>query len=171
MTGHPGVGWMMTGAVGVLQMTTGVPGEVWMTTGVPGEVWMTTGDHGVTQMMTGCPDEMTTGGRGVAVKIQDQVLGDHLVNQGDGESVRRLVRTAGGLPETPGLLETVSGIETKIVTRVRKTVNLTEKGILIEMIVSDVPGMMLVGEGDQLRKHPAGGIQVVVKNGTEVAVT
>lgn len=81
MTGHPGVGWMMTGAVGVLQMTTGVPDVGWMTTGVPGEVWMMTGDHGVMQMMTGSPDEMTTGGRGVAVKIQDQVLGDHLVNQ------------------------------------------------------------------------------------------
>lgn len=55
--------------------------------------------------------------------------------------MRRLVRTAGGLPETPGLLETVSGIETKIGTRVRKTGNMTEKGILIEMIVSDVPGL------------------------------
>jgi len=32
-------------------------------------------------------------------------------------------------------------------------------------------GMMLVGEEDQLRKHLAGGIRVVVKNGTEVAVT
>lgn len=171
MTGHPGVGWMMTGAVGVLQMTTGVPGVGWMTTGVPGEVWMMTGDRGVTQMMTGSPDEMMTGGHGVAVKIQGQVLGDHLVNQGDGESVRRPVRTAGGLPETPGLLETVSGTETKTVTTMRKTENSTEKGILIEMIVSGVPGMMLVGEEDQLRKHLAGGIRVVVKNGTEVAVT
>lgn len=32
-------------------------------------------------------------------------------------------------------------------------------------------GMTLVGEEDQLRRTLAGGIQVVVKNGTEVAVT
>lgn len=55
--------------------------------------------------------------------------------------MRRPVRTAGGLPETPGPLETASGTETKTVTTMRKTENLTEKGILIEMIVSGVPGL------------------------------
>lgn len=51
------------------------------------------------------------------------------------------MRTAGGLPETPDLQETVNGIETKIVMKMRKTVNLTETEILIEMIVSGVPGL------------------------------
>ncbi|XP_009958942.1 PREDICTED: uncharacterized protein LOC104353901 [Leptosomus discolor] len=140
-----------------------------MTTGCQGV--MMTGDRGVAQMMTGSPGEMMTGVRGVAVMIQGQVLGDHLVNQGDGENEKRLVRTAGGLPETPDLQETANGIETKIVMKTRKTGNLTEIEILIETIVSGVPGMMLVGEEDQLRKLLAGEIQVAVKNGTEVVVT
>lgn len=61
--------------------------------------------------------------------------------QGDGENEKRLVRIAGGLPETPDLQETVNGTETKIVMKMRKTVNLTEREILIEMIVSGVPGL------------------------------
>lgn len=60
--------------------------------------------------------------------------------QGVGEKEKRLVRTAGGLPETPDLQETGNGIETKIVMKMRKTGNLTEREILIEMTVSGVPG-------------------------------
>lgn len=112
-----------------------------------------------------------TGAPGVVVKTRGQGLGDRLVNQGDGENERRLVRTAGALLETPDLQETVNGIETKIGMKMRRSGSLTGREISIEMIVSGVPGMTAVGGEGQLKKLPAGEIQVVVRSGTEVVVT
>lgn len=51
------------------------------------------------------------------------------------------MRTAGDLPASPELPGTGSGIETKIGMKTRKSVNLTEREISIEMIVSGVPGL------------------------------
>lgn len=51
------------------------------------------------------------------------------------------MRTAGDLPASPELLGTGSGIETKIGMKTRKSVNLTEREISIETIVSGVPGL------------------------------
>lgn len=51
------------------------------------------------------------------------------------------MRTAGALPETPDLQETENGTETKIGMKMRRSGNLTGREILIEMIVSGVPGL------------------------------
>lgn len=82
--------------------------------------------------VNGC---LWSGTRGRSLSSSDCCL------QGDGESAKRRVRTAGGLPETPGPPETASGTETRTAMKTRRTVNSTERGILIEMIVSGVPGL------------------------------
>ena len=103
--------------------------------------------------------------------IPDQVLGDHLVNQVDGENEKRLERTAGDLREIPDLLKIVNGIEIKIVMKMKRTEKLTKTMILIGKTVSGVLGMMVAGEERQLKRLLAGGTLVAVMNGIEVAVT
>lgn len=169
---------MTTGGVGALQMMTGDLGGAWMMTEFLDE--MRTEAPGVVQMRIDSQDVMTTGVHGVVgmmtegpgvVMIQDLVLGDHLVNQADGENERKLAKTAGDPRETPDLRKTVSWIEIKILMKMKRIVSLTKIVTLIGMIASDVQGMRLAGEEDQLRKFPAGEIQVVETNGIEVVVT
>uniref|UniRef100_A0ACB8FA39 Uncharacterized protein n=1 Tax=Sphaerodactylus townsendi TaxID=933632 RepID=A0ACB8FA39_9SAUR len=164
MTGAKGGGWMMTEFQDVMKI--GDHGVMQMRIESQGVMMIV--DPGVLGMTTEALDVETIRDMGM---IPDLDLGDLLANQVDGEKEKKLVKTAGGRHETPGLQKIGNGIKIKIVTRMKRTERLTKIVTWIEKIVLGVLGMMLAGGKVQLKKPPAGEIQVVVMNGIDLVVT